>query len=102
MKRVKVEGTDTERESILVLENNWSVKQIGILAIYFAQLNKKNVPEYWIENGLAGKTWYYKFMNCHNDALSLRKPQEQVFPVSIGTMFLTFLQNSKVWWKESI
>lgn len=140
VKRVKVEGNDVERAAVLVLENNWSIrqaaveckvskstlsrhlkihkagnnevfqykahcdinrvftpeeeetlknylqqssqihygltrKQFRILANDFAQVNKKKVPESWIENGLAGKNWYYEFMNRHKDALSLRKPQ---------------------------
>jgi AraC-like DNA-binding protein len=72
-------------------------KKIRILALDFAQVNKKKIPDSWIVNGRVGKNWYYEFMNRQKDALSLRKPQATSLSRSTsfitGTMFPPFLQN---------
>ncbi|KAI4456179.1 hypothetical protein MML48_8g00008219 [Holotrichia oblita] len=75
-------------------------KQFRILALDFAQVNKKKIPESWITNGLAGKNWYYEFMNRHKDALSLRKPQAT--SLSRSTSFnrhnvSTFDESASLW-----
>lgn len=50
-------------------------RHIRIFAYQYAVLNKKNMPESWHENIMAGEEWMGSFMKRHRKKISLRKPE---------------------------